>query len=695
LSFSLSLSFFYFSLFLFFFFSFCYFFSLQLLQAMWSGKYSVCTPSEFKAVIGEFKPEFAGYQQHDSHEFLGFLLDGLHEDLNRVLKKPYTEEKDSNNRPDAVVSAEMWRDFLARNDSELVDHCFGQIRSDTICQSCGRESVKFEAVSSLQLAIPSSGNKVIKFIMVTLPLGTRAKWSSLRLSFDARVRDFKAQVARLRQSQLQPGQLVQYHVCSMYHRSRRIFKTCQDNDLVCELGRLDELIVFELEGKALEEESMLAEAVADVNGPAVARASTNGYPSTNGHPMGVPAAAAAVAHALPVSHSTQGSVSVQGTLSFVPGATTVVNAQPLLSHVDIIMAEVGAAAGAATFSSGYSQLRPVPGPTTALAQNLPTLDLAFAVFATPARIAVSTATPLSQIHRMVWLVARQLCKSSFGRADGEGKDEGLPKEALPYTLCIGRGTTSEVRGRLPDTDELTLADLLLGTAEDFRPCEEAVQGDGAALRRAEWPLCQRMEQNDPLLCMWDRQSDSVDLERCQPVDLRLQDQTAPDKAVTLEDCLDFLTQQEELDKSESYYCSKCKTHVSALKNFDLWAVPDVLIISLKRFKDVQGSYFVHREKITNLVQFPVDTLDLSRFVKGPTTTDAPPIYTLAGVSEHIGGLGGGHYTAKCKNFQSGRWFSFDDSRVSETTASQVVTPEAYALFYVRNKGSLRWGGLQR
>lgn len=52
--------------------------------------------------MGRFAPQFSGYQQQDSQELLAFLLDGLHEDLNRVKKKPYLELKDANGRPDAV-----------------------------------------------------------------------------------------------------------------------------------------------------------------------------------------------------------------------------------------------------------------------------------------------------------------------------------------------------------------------------------------------------------------------------------------------------------------------------------------------------------------------------------------------------------------------------------------------------------------
>lgn len=46
--------------------------------------------------------QFTGYAQHDAQEFMAFLLDGLHEDLNRIHNKPYTETVDSDGRPDEV-----------------------------------------------------------------------------------------------------------------------------------------------------------------------------------------------------------------------------------------------------------------------------------------------------------------------------------------------------------------------------------------------------------------------------------------------------------------------------------------------------------------------------------------------------------------------------------------------------------------
>ena len=58
--------------------------------------------STFQHQVSRFAPQFSGYQQHDSQEMLTFILDALHEDLNRIHKKPYIELKDSGGRPDAV-----------------------------------------------------------------------------------------------------------------------------------------------------------------------------------------------------------------------------------------------------------------------------------------------------------------------------------------------------------------------------------------------------------------------------------------------------------------------------------------------------------------------------------------------------------------------------------------------------------------
>lgn len=61
----------------------------------------------FQWTIAKYAPRFNGFQQQDSQELLAFLLDGLHEDLNRVHEKPYVELEDSDGRPDWEVASEV------------------------------------------------------------------------------------------------------------------------------------------------------------------------------------------------------------------------------------------------------------------------------------------------------------------------------------------------------------------------------------------------------------------------------------------------------------------------------------------------------------------------------------------------------------------------------------------------------------
>jgi ubiquitin C-terminal hydrolase len=78
-----------------------------------------------------------GIYQQDSQELLNSLLDGLHEDLNRVKKKPYVVTPDMEGRPDVEVADEMWSGYQKRNDSIIVDLFQGMYRSNVECLVCG------------------------------------------------------------------------------------------------------------------------------------------------------------------------------------------------------------------------------------------------------------------------------------------------------------------------------------------------------------------------------------------------------------------------------------------------------------------------------------------------------------------------------------------------------------------------------
>lgn len=97
------------------------------------------------------------------------MLETLHEDLNKVTKKPYVEYKDSDNRPDKEVSLEYWEGFKKREKSLFVDLFYGQLKSRVQCTNCGYVSIAFDPFNMLSLPIPQ-GTKEMKFQVKYYPL---------------------------------------------------------------------------------------------------------------------------------------------------------------------------------------------------------------------------------------------------------------------------------------------------------------------------------------------------------------------------------------------------------------------------------------------------------------------------------------------------------------------------------------------
>ena len=117
-------------------------------------------PRQFKGTIGRYGPAFSGYSQQDSQEFLLFLLDGLQEDLNRIVKKPYIEKPDStdemvHNREELEKFAEKnWEIYKARNDSVITDLFAGMYKSTLHCPVCDKVSIIFDPFNNLTLQLP-------------------------------------------------------------------------------------------------------------------------------------------------------------------------------------------------------------------------------------------------------------------------------------------------------------------------------------------------------------------------------------------------------------------------------------------------------------------------------------------------------------------------------------------------------------
>ena len=152
------------------------------------------------------------------------------------------------------------------------------------------------------------------------------------------------------------------------------------------------------------------------------------------------------------------------------------------------------------------------------------------------------------------------------------------------------------------------------------------------------------------------------------------------RTCTVGDCLSLFLREERMSGSSQWNCPQCKCARDAVKKIDVWKLPVILLIHLKRFSHDGFRY----RKITAAVDFPLNRLDMRDFAQGPT---ADQIYDLYAVSNHYGTMEGGHYTAYAKNPITRSWHKFDDHEVSALSPGDVRSSAAYILFYTSKEFS--------
>lgn len=80
----------------------------------------------------------------------------------------------------------------------------------------------------------------------------------------------------------------------------------------------------------------------------------------------------------------------------------------------------------------------------------------------------------------------------------------------------------------------------------------------------------------------------------------------------------------------------------------------------------------------------LDLADYSSHRKSPHSSKLDQdSYSLIGISNHSGSLGGGHYTATCKAISDQRWYALNDTMVRRAAApaSSLASESAYVLLY--------------
>ncbi|EDO39905.1 predicted protein [Nematostella vectensis] len=548
----------------------------DLVEDLWSGSSRSLAPLKLRWTIGRYAPRFNGFQQHDAQEFLSFLLDGLHEDLNRVHDKPYVELKDSDGRLDEIVAQEAWDNHIKRNQSIIVDLFQGQLKSQVRCVECGYVSARFDPFTFLSLPLPMDNSIFIEIVVVPLSGATPVKYGLL-LNNDDKYKAVRKELAKL--CVINVAQLL---LVEVYGATVKSLPT-DSQKIRSALGGI--LYAYEVPENAYD---------TPTSSPSVASRQqiVTSFKKT---PTIVPESeedANKCESNAPPRLDNKPKLSSQGCSASDSGISMNNDQSPTIHN-----RRVGTGGdGVETPSSGPSPYLGYcfKGFVVAIHRKMNRSDAYFlspqknrpSLFGVPVVVPCTSRTKHCELYQTVW---KQVSRLLSAPAPGDKNAKDGNTGDYPFEL------------RVVQKDGVTCA-----WCSWFRfcrgcliKCSDQEFGNSSSYIAIEW---------DPTTLHLRYQSSlEKNCEEHESVERSRRLQTEP---IDLYECLRAFTNEEELGDEELWYCNKCKKHRLAVKKLEIWSLPPILVIHLKRFQYVNG----HWVKSNKIVNYPMAGFDPSAFL---------------------------------------------------------------------------------
>lgn len=635
----------------------------QLVKKIWYGSKTAFPPHKFKNAISKFQSMFSGFAQHDTHEFLGFLLDGLHEDLNKVIDKPYVQTPDEKEKDDSVEALNSWNRFLMRNQSLIVDLFYGMYKSTVYCQNkeCNNVSKAFDPFATLSLSITSSSRQyVIKCYFIFYDISIPILSFNTLINKDTSIAIFRKKIGML--LDINPGsfdilknQGSEYvQINTEVHQTIDSFLSGNNNIYLVQIppyvtGEIDKdysSIYEQLKDTIIDKEKNFMD---------IEEETTELYGDKS------------IVEKLSITQ--QGNETKNEWIKTVlyqfsyDEANGVQNPEERISYPRIIYSNKNW-----TNNEFYEMI------------------IQYFSFILE-KIGASQEQPDVSENKVM----------EFPQVDNKEKSKDIEKiketffpdlEARTKEFCKHSTLSKQkeinypfviIYGKIQKTYacKMTLADnwknLAFNAKKDSKLLEKIIdQKITKDESPANWELLFKI--------VWLPQYKNLVKEIFSSNNEIEYYPTAKSftEAVELKDLIENFSKKEILTSENQWFCPKCKSEQLAEKKMDIYTCPDILIIHLKRFRNQQ--------KLDTFVNFPLTGLDLTKQVKSIKKENENYIYDLIGVGNHYGSTHGGHYVAFAKNHLKNKWYEFNDDSVNEIdNEDKVVNKSAYVLFYRRRK----------
>lgn len=657
----------------------------QFLETAWDTRRShggLIVPRALKIVIGQFAPQFIGYQQQDSQELTAFLLDGFHEDLNRVIDKPYMENIEGNDETDHYqIAQELWKRHKLRNNSFIVDTFQGLYRSRLECPECHKVSVVFDPYMYLSLPIPTVTEIPILLTVVFSGNSTsQLLFSALQLGIV--VESDHASQPELKQAILQQLHAVRTAIKQTPDNFKASYGIAEDVDHRQLSSAIDSF--FSSGDRNDSQETAIP--LDGVENRLVLVRCRKSDARNREQPFHFMKSSSYLTPPLgQTEYSFPAMEDIQEIYAFLvdsPRVAMLVDTESdkttkSLNNEDnntngLDKKDLTAHTSVEAFSNGllmssYDGIKKPVGNSALCLILLTHTAPGVSSYLIPDIFCPSLHyAPLGTLR----------CSDIYALATTRNSEV----HALPqHTVFLTTFDSHEGHRRITVPNR---ADLLLKDAISL-PNEETT-----LVFNVEWAAD---PQHLPVVCAKRSIQTAIQLHKVPP----------PPRPVRLEDCLAEFVRGEQLGVDNMWYCNCCKEHRQAKKKIDIWTVPEILIVHLKRFSHTSRHF--RAKNATHVIFDPVQPLNLRSFTLAGTQKSFDGVaisdknvdalnYQLFGISHHSGGLSTGHYTAtvKCRSVDpvtkqsQSRWMEFDDSYVSPCTdPSKICNSTAYLLFYER------------
>ena len=642
----------------------------NLLHHLWYGTSPVYSPDIFLSIISDINATFAGKHQQDAHEFLNFLIDGLHEDLNLVITKPLIEEeKIKNVKTKAIIE---WLNFKRRNQSVLIKLFYGQFLSNIQCPNpkCQNIMTKFEPFMSVSVPLTPNNKKIgVTCYFIFYDAIIKSIKIETYFNSDCTIMAMRNKISKI--FNIHPFSFV---ICKLDKNGRLkyILNHTQQISTTLISNNSNEIPYFLLQiapkifnNKDYNEyknwTKFRTNDFENLNNDIVKNTENLQKIYYNEDESGIPSQDKNItSYYQPIND--EESIYSKDTTEKPKFGNIVVENYGL--NKDFILVPL--------FINYYDK-------------NTFTNPSFFVI----TRILfLKKNSTCKEIHKLVFKIFSKVINASFNdffndlESDMKNNKSDTYEEheakKYPYRLrYINKSRKTDIKNLnnlFPYSDK-KLSELI---EEEYpkNSQDKTVDGSYFFLNENQRSLINNKNKDFQLEMTWLKSYkdkyfkvfndyEYLNFEPKKPVERT---------KIELTECFEYFMNWEKLE-NYNYKCDLCKSTETPLKKIQIYKCPYYFIIHLKRFID-------EKSKINTEVNFPIRGLNLKDYIVDEND-NIEKIYDLTGIMYHSGNLQYGHYYAICYNIKLKKWFLFNDDKVNEIKESDISIKEAYVLFYRR------------